>query len=104
MSITVSTTIAWLIGFALLLVGLGVLKARTNLSFSIRVFLAMAVGIALGLGVFFTAGSEAAGDIRRWFSLVGHGYVDLLRMLIIPLVPTSIVAWLLKLKNTSELK
>ena len=104
MSITVSTSIAWLIGFALLLVGLGVLKARTNLSFSIRVFLAMAVGIALGLGVFFTAGSEAAGDIRRWFSLVGHGYVDLLRMLIIPLVPTSIVAGLLKLKNTSELK
>lgn len=96
--------VAWLVGFALLLALLGVLKAKTKLSFSVRVFIAMAIGIALGLGVYFVAPPEAATEIRKWFSLVGQGFIDLLKMLIIPLVPTAIIAGLLKLQGTKELK
>jgi Na+/H+-dicarboxylate symporter len=64
----------------------------------------MLLGMGLGLAVYSTVGDDQTSELRRWFSLVGYGYVDLLRMLIIPLVPTSIIAGLLKLENTSELK
>lgn len=93
----------WLGVFTALLVGLGLLKKFTALSFSIRVFIAMVLGILLGLGVYF-AGSQDSVQIRKWFALIGYGYIDLLKMLIIPLVPTSIVAGLLKLSDTKELK
>ncbi|KGE73193.1 dicarboxylate/amino acid:cation symporter [Spirochaeta lutea] len=99
-----TTVLLWLAGFVLLLVGLGLLKRFTSLSFSVRVFIAMLAGMALGLGVFAGVSEETGGELRRWFSLVGYGYVDLLRMLIIPLVPTSIIAGFLKLENTRELK
>ncbi|MBN2617762.1 MAG: dicarboxylate/amino acid:cation symporter [Spirochaetales bacterium] len=94
----------WLIIFVVLLIGLGLLKTLFKLSFSIRVFVAMVLGIALGLGIYFTLGASESGEIRQWFSLVGYGYVDLLKMIIIPLVPTSFVAGLLKLSNTHDLK
>lgn len=96
--------IAWLSVFTALLATLVLLKAKTALSFSLRVFIAMILGGGLGLAVYFTAAPEAVVEIRRWFSLIGQGYMDLLRMLIIPLVPTSIIAGLLKLNNTRDLK
>lgn len=99
-----ASLIGWLAVFLVLLVALWYLKAKTALSFSVRTFLAMLAGIALGLSVFFTTDPETATQIRRWFSLIGQGFVDLLRMLIIPLVPTSIIAGLLKLQGTKDLK
>jgi Na+/H+-dicarboxylate symporter len=90
--------------FLALLVGVWFLRKRFNLPFSARVFVAMILGMAIGLALYFTGAEETAAEVRRWFSLVGYGFVDLLRMLIIPLIPTSIVAGLLKLRNTTELK
>ena len=90
--------------FLVLLAGLALPAFRKNVSFSVRVFIAMVVGGALGLIVFSVIDEGTGAELRRWFSLVGYGYVDLLRMLIIPLVPTSIIAGLLKLENTRELK
>lgn len=94
----------WVGIFALLLIGLGLLKKYTKLSFSIRVFIAMVLGFGLGLTLYFIGTEEVIGQTRKWFALIGYGYVDLLRMLIIPLVPTSIIAGLLKLSDTKELK
>ena len=71
---------------------------------SIRLFLAMLLGMVLGLFVYFSGETEEIENTRRWFALVGYGYIDLLRMLIIPLIPTSIIAGLMKLQNTQELK
>ena len=97
-------TLLWLIIFALLLVGLVMMKHRFHLPFSIRVSTALALGALLGLALFFFAESATRDEVRRWTALVGNGYVDLLRMLIIPLVPTSIIAGLLRLSSTEELK
>lgn len=97
-------TLVWILGFVLILAFLVVLKRKYHLPFSTRVFIALVLGAAFGMALFFLASPEQNQDTRRWVSLVGFGYVDLLRMLIIPLVPTSIIAGLLKLSNTQELK
>jgi len=96
--------IPWLAGFALLFAVNILLDKKAKLSFSIRVFIAMILGMGFGLLLHFSASGETAGEVRRWLSLIGYGYVDLLRMLIIPLVPTSIIVGMMKLKNSSELK
>jgi hypothetical protein len=95
--------ILWMLGFVALIVLLVLLKSKMHLSFSIRVLVALLLGAAFGLALFFYAEKTINQEVRRWVSLVGFGYVDLLRMLIIPLVPTSIIAGLIKLSNTSEL-
>lgn len=97
-------TLVWILGFVLILAFLVVLKRKFHLPFSTRVFIALLLGAAFGMALFFLASPEQNQDTRRWVSLIGFGYVDLLRMLIIPLVPTSIIAGLLKLSNTQELK
>ena len=96
--------ILWMLGFVVFIGFLAVLKSKTPLSFSNRVLIALLLGATFGLALFFFAEQPINEEVRRWVSLVGFGYIDLLRMLIIPLVPTSIIAGLLKLSNTSELK
>jgi len=98
------TTVFALMVFLLALGILVLMKRKFSLGFTQRIATAFFLGVAFGLGVFFLIEDPASGDIRRWVSLVGFGYVDLLKMLIIPLVPTSIIAGLLKLKDTQELK
>ncbi len=99
-----SVTLIWLGIFIVLLIGTGLLKKQFNLSFSVRVFVAMVLGAILGLIIYLKVDATEAGNIRKWLSLVGYGYIDLLKMLIIPLVPASIIAGLLKLSNTNDLK
>ncbi|HLW21939.1 MAG TPA: dicarboxylate/amino acid:cation symporter [Sphaerochaetaceae bacterium] len=96
--------ILWITLFLVQLVLLVVLKRKFHLPFSTRVAVSLLFGAIFGLALFFFASPEANQSTRSWLSLIGYGYVDLLRMLIIPLVPTSIVAGLLKLSNTAELK
>ncbi len=100
----IGLTLTWLGVFAVLLIILVLLKVKFKISFSARVFIAMVAGGTLGVILFSVGSDELLGEIRRWFSLVGYGYVDLLRMLIIPLVPTSIIAGLLKLESTKDLR
>lgn len=95
-------TALWLIVFALSLAALGLLRKKVN--FSLRVFLALLIGGALGLILHFRAAPEVTAEVRRWLSLIGYGYIDLLRMLIIPLVPAGIIVGLLKLRGSKELK
>lgn len=98
------TIIPWLVIFAALLVINGILEKSTKLNFSTRVFIAMVLGMGLGLALHFWGSEENTAEVRKWFSLIGYGYVDLLRMLIIPLVPTSIIVGLMNLKSENELK
>lgn len=94
----------WIGVFALLLGFLALLSKKGQVSFSTRVFLALLMGSGFGLALFFFAETPVSQVVRKWTGLVGNGYVDLLRMLILPLVPTSIIVGLLKLSDTKELK
>ena len=78
--------------FAVLLGGLKFLNMKGK-SFTFRVFTALGAGILLGIGMqmLLGRGTDAAKLALDWMSIVGTGYVSLLKMLVMPLVFVSIV-------------
>ncbi|XMB87201.1 dicarboxylate/amino acid:cation symporter [Mycoplasmatota bacterium WC44] len=91
------------IGFILLLVQVYYLKKK--LSQSTVVFIAMIEGIIYGLLVYkYVTDVDAINLTRKLFSTFGYGYIDLLRMIVIPLVPTSIIVSFLSLEDGEKLK
>ena len=74
-------------------------------SFTFRVFTALGLGVVLGVAMQFALGrdSDAATTALDWMSLVGTGYIDLLRMLVMPLVFVAIVGAFTRTKATENL-
>ena len=87
-----------------LLLALRVLKSR-GLSFTLRVFIALGLGIVLGLGIQLTQGrgTEATTIALDWISIVGQGYIALLKMLVMPLIFVAIVGAFTRTKVTENL-
>ncbi len=99
----------WMVGFACILIGVMLLRKKRIARFTARVFIAMIAGALLGVALYSWGSISDANrvvvtEIRQYLRLVGFGYVDFLRMLIIPLIPTSIVVGIMRLKNQDELK
>lgn len=69
------------------------LKSK-HVKFSNRVFIALGLGVLLGVGLQFAYGieSEALTETIPWYNIVGSGYVKLLQMISMPLVFISILA------------
>lgn len=67
---------------------------KKRFSFTVRVLLAMGSGIIFGavLQLIFGASSEVVNQSNTWFSIIGTGYVRLLRMIVIPLIFVSITS------------
>ena len=89
-----NTTVAVIINVAIMaaiIYGLIYLK-KLNLSFTVRVFIAMGMGIVFGaaLQLIYGGASEIVKESNTWFSVVANGYVRLLRMIVIPLIFVSI--------------
>lgn len=74
-------------------------------SFSVRVLCGLGLGILLGMGLKYLAGTDDSGmkDAMEWYSLVGNGYVALLRMISIPLIMISIVSAVVNLETSKGL-
>lgn len=85
-------TVGVLAAFVALLVVLKVMRSK-GLGFTVRVFAALGLGIALGLGVQLLLGrtGDAATTALDWISIVGQGYIGLLKMLVMPLVFVAIL-------------
>ena len=85
-------TLGALAAFVALLAVLKIMRAK-DLSFTVRVFSALGLGIALGLGMQVLMGreSEATTIALDWISLIGQGYIGLLKMLVMPLVFVAIL-------------
>lgn len=85
----------------LLIIGLFALQKK-HVSFSKRVFLALAVGIIYGFILQWIYGptSEVVINSIDWFNLVGIGYIKLLQMVVMPLVFISILAAFTKMNLT----
>lgn len=66
---------------------------RKRISFTVRVLLALVLGIVFGgaLQLIFGTGSDVINSSVSWFNVIGTGYVRLLRMIVIPLIFVSIV-------------
>lgn len=73
---------------------------KKHVSFSKRVFLALAVGIIYGFILQWIYGptEQVVIDLINWFNLVGTGYIKLLQMIVMPLVFISILAAFTKMK------
>lgn len=73
--------------------GLSVLQKK-RYSFTIRVLLAMMLGIIFGavLQLIYGSTSEAIKASNAWFAVIANGYVRLLRMIVIPLIFVSITS------------
>jgi len=73
--------------------GLAILKKK-RVSFTIRVVLALSIGIIYGaiLQLNYGASSDVVVQSNSWFSVIGTGYVRLLSMIVIPLIFVSITS------------
>lgn len=93
-----------LIVFAALLAVLKFMKSK-GLSFTVRVFSALGMGIVLGVAMQLALGrgSDAAKCALDWMSLVGTGYISLLKMLVMPLVFVAIVGAFTRTEATENL-
>ncbi len=91
-----STNMLVLINVAILLglIYLLMFLKKRNISFTLRVFLGMGLGILFGaiLQMTFGATSDVVKKSISWFSVVATGYVRLLMMVVIPLVFLSITS------------
>ena len=87
--------------FLLVLVGLmtGIRRMeRKKVKFSNRMIAGTVLGLLLGVVIQLVAGFPTNPDeitwlteVSSWYSLIGNGYMDLLKMLVVPLVFLSIV-------------
>jgi Na+/H+-dicarboxylate symporter len=58
-----------------------------------KVLIGLALGLAAGLGLHFQMGVEAASALTTtWVKPFGDGFINLIRMLVVPLIFTSLVA------------
>lgn len=67
---------------------------KKHVKFSNRVFIALGLGILLGVGLQFAYGidSETLTETMPWYNIIGSGYVKLLQMISMPLIFISILA------------
>lgn len=76
-----------------------------HVSFTKRVFAGLGLGVVLG-AVFqlaYGASSALVEATNAYLDIIGTGYVKLLQMIIMPLIMVSIIAAILKLRNTRSL-
>lgn len=90
--------------FVALLAALKFLKSK-GVAFTPRVFAALGMGVVLGIGIQLGAGrgTEAATVALDWMSIVGQGYIGLLKMLVMPLVFVAIVGAFTRTEDTLNL-
>lgn len=69
---------------------------------SVRVLLAMGFGIAYGLLLKLAPSNSVLEGIKSTLYLIGHGYLNLLKMLVIPLILTSIIHAILNLGSGDQ--
>lgn len=102
-------TVSFLIIFAFLIYVL-ILLGKKKISFSSRVMIATLLGLTLGVMIQFVAGFPDnpsavlfVNETTSWYGLIGNGFIDLIRMLVIPLVMISIIHVIINLGEQANL-
>jgi len=81
------------------------LFSQKSKTLSRTVLFGLVVGSAFGLALqfLFSHSPESINDVLSWVSVVGKGYVGLLKMIIMPLVLVFMIAAVVKLENQGSL-
>lgn len=95
--------------FIAVLIGLFVvihMMEKRKVKFSIRMITGTVIGLVLGVLIQLVAGfPEVPGDVQwlkevsSWYGLVGNGFMDLLKMLVVPLVFLSITRVIMNMQG-----
>lgn len=101
---TVASTVVVLAILIGLIAFLAFLKKRGK-SFTFRVFTALGLGVVFGAGIQIVLGlgTDATKTALDWMSIVGQGYINLLKMLVMPLVFVAIVGAFTRAEVTDNL-
>ena len=85
--------------------------AKKHISSGKRTLLATAIGLLLGIGIQAYSGFsddpmkiKYVVEITKWYSLFGNGFIDLIKMLIIPLVLVSIINVIVNINSNTDVK
>ena len=97
------------ISFIAILVAIFVLvrkMEKKKVKFSTRMISAMGIGLELGLFIQLVAGFPKdpssirwIEEVSKWYGLVGNGFMDLLKMLVVPLIFVSIIRVIINMKD-----
>jgi len=97
-------TIAAIVALIAVLVVLQQLKKR-KVSFSVRMMIALVLGLALGIGIDLIGASNslyieyARKEISTWYGLLGNGFLRFVQLLAVPVVFLSIIKVVTDLKG-----
>ncbi|MGL5053466.1 MAG: cation:dicarboxylate symporter family transporter [Cetobacterium sp.] len=102
-------TVGFLVTLLVILFLINMLPKK-KFNFSAKVMIATVIGLILGLGIQYVAGfPENPMDLvfvketTLWYSLLGGGFISLIRMLVIPLVMVSIIHVIINMKEDANL-
>lgn len=98
--------------FIVLLIGLFFVinKIKKSLNFTKLMLVSMGMGTILGFIIQYIAKFPKdptqiswLKEVTTWYGLVGYGFMDLLKMLVIPLVLTSIIRVIMNMNKDENL-
>lgn len=86
------------------------LMAKKKVNFSIRMIVSTLAGLALGGIIQLAAGFPSTpgeitwiNEVNKWYGLIGYGFMDLLKMLVVPLIFVSIIRVIINMKAGENL-
>ncbi len=79
------------------------LKAWQAITLWKRVMIGLLAGLALGLVLHYAGGGAASAFVTAWIKPFGDGFVRLIKMLVIPLIATTLVAGVVAIGKPSKL-
>ena len=107
--ITSFKTVAFIIVLLAVLFGVNVM-AKKKVKFSTRMIGSTIVGLILGVIIQVVAGFpnnpgevQWITEVNKWYGLVGYGFMDLLKMLVVPLIFVSIIRVIINMKAEENL-
>ncbi|WP_270940141.1 cation:dicarboxylate symporter family transporter [Romboutsia lituseburensis] len=84
---------------------------KKKVAFSTRTIYATIIGLILGVIIQFVAGlpenpAEVTwlNEVSKWYGLFGYGFMDLLKMLVVPMVFVSIIRVIINMKEGDNLQ
>ena len=107
--ITSFKTVAFIIVLLAVLFGVNVMSKK-KVKFSTRMIVSTIVGLILGVIIQVVAGFpnnpgevQWITEVNKWYGLVGYGFMDLLKMLVVPLIFVSIIRVIINMKAEENL-
>lgn len=83
---------------------------KNKINFSKRMIIGTVLGLLLGLIIQFISGFSDdplqitfVAETTKWYGLIGNGFIDLIRMLVIPLVMVSIIHVIINMKEGANI-